>query len=178
MLFRLSCWTFSVCYFSFHVYIRRPSDVKENHSHFFLQKLLGYFLWFCSSFVSLLWGILFIYCFISILGFLCAIFKQFLSSSSVVFCLFVVIYFSFLSYMLIIYVCMCTHTYTNVYLFNKKWKALLILKKKIWKEKSQYISLWSDLQTKILTSDMKLNKTRVEKICNQIHVSDFICRFY
>lgn len=128
MLFRLSCWTFSVCYFSFHVYVRRPADVKENHSHFFLQKLLG-FLWFCSSFVSLLWGILFIYCFISILGFFPAIFKQFLSSSSVVFCLFVVIYFSLLSYMLIIYVCMCTHTFTNVYLFNKKWKALLILKK-------------------------------------------------
>lgn len=177
MLFRLSCWTFSVCYFSFHVYVLRPADVKKNHSHFFLQKLLGFFV------ILFLFRILTLGNFVYLLlhfyfRFFPAIFKQFLSSSSVVFCLFVVIYFSLLSYMLIIYVCMCTHTFRNVYLFNKKWKALLILKKKIANTKSQYISLWSDLQTKILTSDIKWNKTRVEKICKQIHVSDFICRFH
>lgn len=111
------------------MYVRRPADVKKNHSHFFLQKLLGFFV------ILFLFRILTLGNFVYLLlhfyfRFFCAIFKQFLSSSSVLFfCLFVVIYFSFLSYMLIIYVCMCAHTFTNVYLFNKKWKALLILKK-------------------------------------------------
>lgn len=61
---------------------------------------------------------------------------------------------------------------------QQKVESTFNIEKILQTQKSQYISLWSDLQTKILTSDIKWNKTRVEKICNQIQVSDFICRFH
>lgn len=105
--------------FGLLLFIRRPADVKKNHSHFFLQKLLGFFV------ILFLFRILTLGNFVYLLlhfyfRFFPAIFKQFLSSSSVVFFVFLLLFILVCFHICLLFMYVCVQIHLQMYICSTK----------------------------------------------------------